>query len=236
MKRLVLVLLLCASPAFAQSRDEQELKSIAQSLLDAVTHGDTMAWELNLHRDFVLTDEEGNLVTRAAMLNHLRALPPVTSDRLHLGPTVVRRIGNVAILNHRDREQSEVYGQPIEAEYQTTDTYVKVGGKWKLIASHVMALPAPRKGIAIDAAKLRDAEGTYEVAPGITYSVRAVDGVLLGQRSGEAPEKLLPAGVDLYFREGTVRGEKLLARDAGGNVVALVDRRDNIDVVWKKVR
>lgn len=240
MKRLWIVpLLLCAiaTATFAQSpADEQELKTIAQSLLDAVAHGDTMAWERNLHRDFILTDEDGNLVTRAAMLSHLRALPPVANDRLRLGPTVVRRVGNVAIVNHRDREHAEVFGQAIEAEYQTTDTYVKVGGRWKLVASHIMAVPAPRRAANINAAKLRDVEGTYEVAPGVTYTIKAIDGVLLGQRSGQIPEKLLPAGADLFFREGTVRGEKLFTRNADGTIVALVDRRDNIDVVWRKVQ
>lgn len=139
MKHLsIALLLLClfAPATLAQSHDELELKSIAQSLLDDVTRGDTMAWERNLHRDFVLTDETGNLVTRSGMLSYLRTLPPA-ENRIRLGTTFVRRIGNVAVINHRDLQRAD----DADAEYQTTDTYVKVGGRWKLLASHVMALP-----------------------------------------------------------------------------------------------
>ena len=238
MKRLptlLLLLSLFATAAFGQITDERELKTIAQSLLDAVAQGDTMVWERSLHRDFVLTDETGNLVTRPAMLSYLRTLPRGQSDRLRLGTTVVRRVGNVAVVHHRDLEHADVAGQTIDAEYQTTDTYVKVGGRWKLLASHVMALPRPRKAISIDTAKLRDLEGTYELQPGVTYSVRLENGRLVGQRGGNGPETLLPMSADMFFPEGTVRGEKLFTRDADGRIVALVDRRDNIDLVWKRV-
>jgi len=240
MKRFGLVLLLSLSlslvpAASAQSKDDLALRSIAQTLLDALAHGDTMAWERNLHRDFLLTDESGNVVPRSQMLSWLRALPADRADRIRLGRTIIRRIGNVAILYHRDVEHADIAGQPIDAEYQTTDTYVKVGGRWQLLASHVMALPQPRKPANIDTSKLQETEGTYELQPGVTYTVRVDNGRLVGQRSGNDPEVLLPASTDVFFREGTVRGEKLFTRDAEGNVVALVDRRDNIDVVWKRV-
>lgn len=140
MKHLsIALLLLCliAPATLAQSHDELELKSIAQSLLDDVTRGDTMAWERNLHRDFVLTDEAGKLVSRSAMLSWLRTLPPA-QNRIRLGTTFVRRIGKVAVVHHRDLQRTG----DIDAEYQTTDTYVKIGGRWKLLASHVMALRA----------------------------------------------------------------------------------------------
>lgn len=233
---IVLSLLLAATTALAQSSDERELRNIAQSLLDALAHGDTMAWERNLHRDFVLTDESGKLVTRSALLSHLGALQPNATDRIRIGSAVVRRVGNVAVIHHRDREHAEIAGQKIEAEYQTTDTYVKVGGQWKLIASHVMALPRPRKAAAVEIAKLREAEGTFEIAPGVTYTVRLDADALLGERSDGKAERLLPAAADVFFPAGSVREEKVLSRDAAGNVIALIDRRDNSDIVWRKVR
>lgn len=144
MKRILSVLfLLCVLVPFAsaQSRDDQELHSIAQQLLDALAHGDTMAWERNLHRDFLLTDEAGHVVPRAAMLSYVRSLGAADDDQIRLGRTIVRRVGNVAVLYHRDLQHATVDGQPINAEYQTTDTYVKVGGRWQLLASHVTALP-----------------------------------------------------------------------------------------------
>lgn len=145
-KFLPVLLLVCAlvPPAFAQSKDDTRLRSIAQTLLDALAHGDTMAWERHLHRDFLLTDEAGHVVPRSAMLTYVGSLPAADDDHIRLGSTIIRRVGNVAVLYHRDLQHAQVDGRPIEAEYQTTDTYVKVGGEWQLLASHVMALPRAR--------------------------------------------------------------------------------------------
>lgn len=147
MKRfLVALILLCAlvPAASAQSKDDVELRSIAQTLLDALSHGDTMAWERHLHRDFLLTDEAGHVVPRAEMLTYVRSLSAAEDDHIRLGTAIIRRVGNVAVLYHRDLQHARVDGQPINAEYQTTDTYVKIGGRWQLLASHVMALPRPQ--------------------------------------------------------------------------------------------
>ncbi len=57
---------------------------------------------------------------------------------------------------------------------------------------------------------------------------------LLLQRGGGAKVKLLPESGDLFFRTG-VEGRILFHRDAGGKVDALYDRRNNEDVVWKRV-
>jgi hypothetical protein len=146
MKRFLLALILLCTvvpAASAQSKDDVELRSIAQTLLDALSHGDTMAWERHLHRDFLLTDEAGHVVPRAEMLTYVRSLPAAEDDHIRLGTAIIRRVGNVAVLYHRDLQHARVEGRAIDAEYQTTDTYVKIGGRWQLLASHVMALPRP---------------------------------------------------------------------------------------------
>ncbi len=44
----------------------------------------------------------------------------------------------------------------------------------------------------------------------------------------------LPKAPDLFFRPG-VEGRRLFHRGANGRVDALIDRRNNQDVVWKKL-
>lgn len=41
---------------------------------------------------------------------------------------------------------------------------------------------------------------------------------------------------DMFYRRGVWRGEKVFARDAQGRVVTLLDRRENNDLVWRKVK
>ncbi len=52
------------------------------------------------------------------------------------------------------------------------------------------------------------------------------------QRNGRK-EQLFPETCDLFFRKG-VEGRILFRRDAAGKVDALIDRRNNEDVVWRK--
>ena len=39
---------------------------------------------------------------------------------------------------------------------------------------------------------------------------------------------------DTFYRKGIWRGEKVFERNAQGEVVKLLDRRENNDIVWKK--
>jgi hypothetical protein len=42
--------------------------------------------------------------------------------------------------------------------------------------------------------------------------------------------------VDIFYRKGSWHGEKVFERDAQGRVVAMLDRRENNDLVWKKIK
>lgn len=57
--------------------------------------------------------------------------------------------------------------------------------------------------------------------------------VLVAMLTSSPKEALLLESPDLFFRKG-VEGRILFRRDEHGKVDALVDRRNNEDVVWKK--
>ncbi len=59
---------------------------------------------------------------------------------------------------------------------------------------------------------------------------------LFGQRTGRAGEELLPLCGDIFFKKGVWRGEKVFERDAAGKIINLLDRRENNDLVWKKIK
>ncbi|MEW6738001.1 MAG: hypothetical protein AB1489_42380, partial [Acidobacteriota bacterium] len=73
-------------------------------------------------------------------------------------------------------------------------------------------------------------------APSVTYTVIREGDKLIGQRTGRSKEELLPANETTFFRKGTVRGEKIFVKDEKGRVVQMIDRRDNNDLVWKKIK
>ena len=54
------------------------------------------------------------------------------------------------------------------------------------------------------------------------------------ERKGKK-EELLPETSELFFRKG-VEGRILFHYAATGKVDSLIDRRNNEDVIWKKIR
>jgi hypothetical protein len=57
-------------------------------------------------------------------------------------------------------------------------------------------------------------------------------GKLYSERRGKR-EELLPETSEIFFRKGA-EGRILFRRDESGKVDALIDRRNNEDVVWRK--
>ena len=77
--------------------------------------------------------------------------------------------------------------------------------------------------------------GTYQLAPGVTQTVSVRDGRLYAQREGRPEDELIPESGDIFFRKGA-EGRRLFRRANNGKVDAMIDRRNNEDVVWKKIK
>jgi hypothetical protein len=215
---------------------EQELKKIAQELLDAVAPGNKAVWDRYLAENCVITDEEGNTLTKAQILDQLRPLPSGYTGTIRIAEAQVRSYGSVAVITHHDIENEEIFGQKIIAEYRTTDTYLKRDNQWQMIASQVMVIPSERKTIKVNPEIYSVFVGEYELAPSVTYTVTRDGDKLIGQRTGRSKEELLPANETTFFRKGTVRGEKIFVKDENGRVFQMIDRRDNNDLIWKKIK
>jgi hypothetical protein len=77
--------------------------------------------------------------------------------------------------------------------------------------------------------------GSYILAPGNVVTI-GLDRDSLSRQRGDRPKDLMiPEATDIFFRKG-VEGRLLFRRGEDGKVDALIDRRDNEDIVWKRVR
>jgi ribosomal 30S subunit maturation factor RimM len=70
----------------------------------------------------------------------------------------------------------------------------------------------------------------------VIYTITREGNKLFGQRTGRAREELLPLCEDTFYRKGVWRGEKVFERDSKGKVIRMLDRRENNDLVWRKVK
>jgi hypothetical protein len=215
---------------------EQELVRIAQELYDAVPSGDKAVWEKYVADDVIYTDENWHILTKKQLIDSLSPLPKGYSGSIRIANVQSRINGDSAVLSYRALEEEYIFGQKLSPVYLVTDTYFKRHGRWQMIASHVIVLPSERKPITVNPKNYQSIVGQYELTPGVTYTITLEDNKLMGQRTGRAKEEMLPADENTFFLKGTIRGEKVFVRDASGRATEMLDRRENNDLVWKKVK
>ena len=88
--------------------------------------------------------------------------------------------------------------------------------------------------VPLSAALRREYAGTYVLAPGITYQIRAAGDRLEGQQTGRKPETLLAEGPDVLFVSGKPRYRYVILRDADGRITGFAQRREAWDLVWTR--
>jgi len=214
---------------------QQELVQRTQELFDAVAPGDQEPWKKYIASDAMYFDEKGRNMDKAALVNDLAPLPAGYSGTIRLVDPQSRIIGDTAILSYDLDETEVVFGQSLKARYHETDTWMRRNGQWQIVAGQVLRYyedPAPGKA---DPARYRDYAGVYELAQGTTITITSAGNDLYAQRTGKAKEMLIPEAPDIFFRKG-VEGRRLFRRAANGQVEALIDRRNNEDIIWKRVK
>jgi hypothetical protein len=218
---------------------QDELVRRTQELYDAIPSGDQAPWEKYFADDCIFNDEKGRTFDKTKLVADITALPAGYSGTIKLVNVESRIIGDTAVLSYDANETETVFGQNLTARYHITDTWLRRDGEWKIIASQAHRYyEDPAVGNA-DPKKFADYVGTYELAPGQTRSVTAENGNLFVEHSGKKEqlnrkEQLFPEASDIFFRKG-VEGRILFRHDASGKVNALIDRRNNEDVVWRKL-
>jgi Domain of unknown function (DUF4440) len=225
-----------AGQTASDAETEKELTRIAQELVDAVARGDKAVWEKHVADDVIYTDENWTVLTKRDLVDSLAPFPPGYSGTIRVTKVRSRINGDAAVLSWEGLEEQYVYGQKLTPVYLITDTYFKRNGRWQLVAEHVAVRPQPRKSIQMNPARYNLFIGEYELTSGITYVITVTDGKLMAQRTGRDREEWLPADENTFFRKGSIRGEKVFVRDAGGRVTAMLDRRENSDLTWKKLK
>jgi hypothetical protein len=239
--RFLGVVVAVAIGAAGCSRDRGEpitqdvLVRTTQEILDAVARGDRQPFERYFAADSMIFDEKGRSMDKRALLADQSPLPSGYSGAIKLVAPQSRILENVAILSYDLDETETIFGQKLRARYHTTDTWLRRRGAWQIIAEQVLRYyedPAPGKP---DVGKYAEYSGRYELAPGKTLTVTSDGAALYSQNTGKAREALVPEAADIFFRKG-VEGRRLFRRDERGQVDALIDRRNNEDVVWRKTQ
>ncbi|HMI51126.1 MAG TPA: DUF4440 domain-containing protein [Candidatus Saccharimonadales bacterium] len=214
---------------------ENELVRRTQEMMDAVVPGNRGPWEKYFAGDAMYFDEKGHNMDKAALLGDLSPMPAGYSGSIRIVRPLSHIEGATAILSYDMEETETIFGQNMTARYHATDTWMRRNGNWQIVAGQVLRYYEDPAVGAANPKGFADYVGIYELTAGKTLTVYTKDGQLHAQRQDREPEQLLTESGDVYFRKG-VEGRTLFRRAAGGQVDALVDRRNNEDIVWRKRR
>jgi hypothetical protein len=214
---------------------QAELVRRTQKLMDAVAPGDQAPWKKYFADDAMYFDEKGRAMDKPALVADVQPMPKGYSGAIKIVNPKSHIESNVAILSYDMDETETVWGQTLTARYHATDTWMLRKGEWKIVAGQVLRYyedPAPGKS---DVARFADYAGTYELGPDVTMSITADATGLFAQRGTRPKAQLIPEAKDIFFRKG-VEGRLLFHYAENGKVDSLIDRRNNEDLVWKKIK
>ncbi len=213
---------------------EDELMQHAQELFDGVAIGNPEPWKKYFADDCIFFDEKGRNLTKAQLVADIQPLPKGYSGKITVRkPKSVIHV-DTAILSYDIDESETVFGQELKARYHVTDTWLRRNSVWQIAASQAFRYYEDPIAGKVDKTRLQIFVGTYELAPGQIRTVSIDGDHLIVERNGKR-ETLLPEASEIFFRKG-VEGRILFRANDNGKIDALIDRRNNEDIVWRKVK
>ena len=106
---------------------------------ESVASGDTGPVERILANDFLGVDPKGNLYDKAKMISDTREAPKFfISNRLN--EVKVRFYGDTAIAQGDESWERRV-GEPRRGRFVWTDTWIRRGGRWQIVAAEDLIAP-----------------------------------------------------------------------------------------------
>ena len=240
--RLIIALLLCVgapvtAPGENSTITEAELVRRTQELFDALVSGNQALWKKYYADDCLYHDEKGRSLNKAKLVADISPLPRGYSGSIKVMNVESRFAADVAVLSYDLDESETIFGQELHARYHETDTWLKRNNDWQIVAAQAFRYYEDPAVSQSDPSKFAAYAGTYELSKeSVRKTIVTADGAkLFMERMDGGKVQLFPESGDLFFRK-SVEGRILFRFGADGKVDALIDRRNNEDVIWKKVR
>lgn len=132
-----------AAQAGDKARDEREILRVEAALCRAFETGNVAALRKGLDERFTLTDSSGKVTDLAQNLAEVERGDPAYDVFRNHGQSI-RLYGDAALVTGITSIEGRSGGQAFAADFRFTDTWVRIGGQWKMAASHATRLPAAK--------------------------------------------------------------------------------------------
>jgi ketosteroid isomerase-like protein len=128
--------------ALAQESDEANaVLQTERQLAAAYLKSDADGIAQGVMDDYMLTNSMGKITTRADDIGEAKKDDP-KYEIFENYDMKVRVHGDTAVVTGKTHTKGVSGGKPFDSVFQFTDTFVKDGARWRLLAGHVSKLPA----------------------------------------------------------------------------------------------
>jgi ketosteroid isomerase-like protein len=177
----------------------------------------------------------GLVFTKSAAAAQSGATPTPPPGPLVLRDFIVHHTDNVAVAIFFHDRDTPSYGQTMHQIYRSTETWIKRGTEWKLIASQGRQLMPDPPTMTLSAAALDDYAGTYAVGSELTVRITRAGNALAASFNGEESVPLYATVRDVFFTPGAPRIRLIFQRDANGRITGYLRRREERDLIFRKI-
>ena len=226
--------------AASGASDEADLSALlkrqTQAFSEAGQRGDAATIDRLLDPDVVFTNETGAIATKKDLVDGASPPPPGGPKReIEVTNWALRRQGEVATATFIDQLTQHFGTQTLVVRFQSTETWAKRPDGWKMIASQTMNVQTPPPAVTLPAAELDAYVGVYQVDPTYVVTISRDAAGLTASANGGPSTPLKVEIKDVLFTDASPNVRKLFQRDTAGHVVGYINRRDGVDLVFRKV-
>ena len=124
----------------AQTMAQTDIVTVISNLendaVKADLTGDPAFYQKVLAEDWTRGDSDGTYYTKAELLKLMADAKNIKTNSEKLSGRKVRVYGSTAVAIYRDTYDIQIKGEHRDHTIIATDTFVKMGGEWKQVASH----------------------------------------------------------------------------------------------------
>ena len=131
----VFLLLTCVALAAQDKSDAATVRALENKWTGSYKQHSIDILSSLLADDFAITIEDGSIFSKAGYISHTAD----SSTKVHVAEMTdlkVRMHGDTAVVTGAYHEKGESNGKSYEYHDRLTDVWMKVSGKWQVVASH----------------------------------------------------------------------------------------------------
>lgn len=114
---------------------EQTIMNMEQEMTDAFLKGDMSVFDKYTTDNTIFTDPVGMMMNKAQLTTQFKSGDLKLESSKIDGMKVQMFGGNTAVATYMTTDKGMYKGRDISGQYRWTDVFVKMNGKWKMVAS-----------------------------------------------------------------------------------------------------